>query len=120
IVAYDWVHKRWSGSVLLMAGCRLLLAISLASLPGHAPRRLFLAWAGALFAYIVVLSVLARREYAGDGEKARSGHTIRKLLAFIPFVDAAGLLVVQAWIPAALCALAVPGGKWAQRKAAAT
>jgi len=29
IVLYDWLHKRWAGSVLLMAGCRVLLAITL-------------------------------------------------------------------------------------------
>jgi hypothetical protein len=28
------------------------------------------------------------------------------------------LAAVSAWVPAALCALAVPLGKWAQRKAA--
>ena len=35
ILIYDWFHKRWTGSVVLMAGCRVLLALTVASLPGH-------------------------------------------------------------------------------------
>ena len=26
ILLYDWLHKRWTGSVVLMAGCRVMLA----------------------------------------------------------------------------------------------
>jgi hypothetical protein len=42
------------------------------------------------------------------------------MLAFIPFVDALALIASAAWIPAACCAVAVPFGKWAQRKAASS
>jgi hypothetical protein len=31
ILAYDWLHKRWAGSVVLMAGCRILLGLAVAS-----------------------------------------------------------------------------------------
>jgi hypothetical protein len=40
------------------------------------------------------------------------------MLAFIPFVDVLPLLYLGTWLPALLCALSVPLGKWAQRKAA--
>jgi hypothetical protein len=80
----------------------------------------FIAWLGALFFYIVVLSLLARREYHPGAPAEKLGKIVRKLLAFIPFVDAAALLASAAWIPAACCAVAVPLGKWAQRKAASS
>jgi hypothetical protein len=101
-----------------MAGCRVLLAVTVASLPGHGWRPEFLWWVGALFVYIVVLSLLARREYKPGAPAEKLGRWVRRMLAFIPFVDAIALAAVSAWVPAALCALAVPLGKWAQRKAA--
>jgi len=80
----------------------------------------FIAWLVALFFYIVVLSLLARREYHPGAPAEKLGKIVRKLLAFIPFVDAFALLASAAWIPAACCAVAVPLGKWAQRKAASS
>lgn len=135
ILAYDWIHKRWAGSVFLMAGCRALLAITLASLPGQGPGAAFWTWVAALFIYIVSLSLLARREnqlaqqlsssaLTGPGGASRPavkrGPSIRRLLAFIPLIDAAALLLTGAWIPALVCATAVPLGRWAQRLAAST
>ncbi len=120
ILLYDWLHKRWTGSVLLMAGCRVMLALTLATLPGQSMSRTFIAWLVALFVYIVVLSLLARREYLPGAPAEKFAKLVRKLLAFIPFVDASGLLASAAWIPAACCAVAVPLGKWAQRKAASS
>ena len=120
IVVYDWVHKHWSGSIVLMAGCRVLLALTVASLPDHQYRTAFLAWIGALFVYIVGLSWLARREYQPGAPAAKLGRVVGRLLAFIPLVDAIALLVVGAWWPAAACAAAVPLGRWAQRQAAST
>lgn len=120
ILLYDWLHKRWTGSVLLMAGCRVMLAVTLATLPGRAMGGAFIAWLVALFVYIVVLSLLARREYRPGAPAEKLGKIVRKMLAFIPVVDALALLASAAWIPAACCALAVPLGKWAQRKAASS
>ena len=120
ILLYDWLHKRWTGSVILMAGCRVMLAVALATLPGHATSRAFVAWIVALFVYIVVLSLLARREYHPGAPAEKLGKIVRKMLAFIPLVDAAALLAIVAWIPAVCCAVAVPLGKWAQRKAASS
>lgn len=139
IVAYDWIHKRWAGSVVLMAGCRVLLAVTISSLPGHVAGAAFWWWVGVLFSYIVTLSLIARREYtapsgASSGSTgianqnvvsapsyvAKGGLSVRRLLAFIPLIDALALLSIGAWIPALVCAAAVPLGRWAQRLAAST
>ncbi len=120
ILAYDWMHKRWVGSVVLMAGCRVLLAVTIASLPDHVARPQFLWWVGALFVYIAGLSLVARWEYKPGAPAAKLGRMVGGLLAFIPLIDALALLLVGAWIPAMVCAAAVPLGRWAQRLAAST
>jgi len=121
ILVYDWIHKRWIGAVVLMAGCRVLLAVALASLPGHGARSAFLWWAGPLFVYIITLSLIARWEYRAQSNRAASlGRMVGRLLAFIPLIDAIALLLTGAWAPALACAAAVPLGKWAQRLAAST
>jgi len=135
ILAYDAIHKRWRGAVILMAGCRALLAGALATLPGHGASAPFWWWVGALFAYIATLSLIARREYeiapaaavgAGEDRVAASrravnlGRWVGRLLAFMPLIDAAALLLAGAWTPAIACAAAIPLGRWAQRVAAST
>ena len=120
ILAYDWIHKRWIGSVVLMAGCRVLLACTLATLPGRGFPAAFGWWAGGLFAYIVTLSLIARWEYEPGAPAARIGRSVGRLLAFIPLIDAIALLLAGAWIPAIACAAAVPLGRFAQRLAAST
>ena len=62
IVAYDLVHKRTALAPLLMAGCRFLLYLvaGSAALGGISAKLLWCA--GALAAYIVGLSFIARRE----------------------------------------------------------
>jgi len=120
ILLYDWIHKHWAGSVVLMAGCRMLLALTIASLPGHLYRTAFMAWMIALFLYIIGVSVLARREYQPGGRAEKLGRLVGRLLAFIPLVDAIALVAVGAWWPAVACAAAVPLGRWAQRRAAST
>ncbi len=118
ILGYNWLHKRWTGSVVLMAGCRVMLAVTIATLPGHTFQPIFIAWITLLFFYIVVLSLLARREYHPGAPAEKLGKLVRKLLAFIPFVDVLPLVYIGMWIPALACALSVPLGKWAQRKVA--
>jgi 4-hydroxybenzoate polyprenyltransferase len=120
ILAYDWLHKRWIGSVILMAACRVLLACTLATLPGHGFSDALLAWLAALFVYIVTLSLLARWEYAPGAPAAKLGKAVGRLLAFIPLIDAVALLLWGAWIPALACAAAIPLGRFAQRLAAST
>lgn len=118
ILGYNWLHKRWTGSVILMAGCRVMLAVTIATLPGNYFSPIFIIWITILFIYIVVLSLLARREYHPGAPAVKLGRIVRKMLAFIPFVDVLPLLYLGTWLPALLCALSVPLGKWAQRKAA--
>lgn len=120
ITAYDWLHKRWAGSVMLMGGCRVLLALTLATLPGHALRPAFLIWIAVLFLYIVGLSLVARAEYAPGAAADRIGRTVGRLLAMIPLVDALALLAVGALLPMLACAAAYPLGRLAQRVAAST
>lgn len=120
ILAYDWIHKRWIGSVVLMAGCRVLLACALATIPGRAFSAAFIGWVAVLFAYIVTLSLIARWEYKPGAPAAKLGRAVGRMLAFIPLLDAGALLLVGAWLPALACALAVPLGRWAQRLAAST
>ncbi|MES2695694.1 MAG: UbiA family prenyltransferase [Verrucomicrobiota bacterium] len=121
ILVYDWLHKRWIGSVVLMAGCRVFLALAVASIVS--PKLLttpFLGWVSALFIYIVALSLIARWEYKPGAPAAKIGRSVGRLLAFIPLIDAIALLLVGAWLPALACALAVPLGRLAQRLAAST
>jgi len=120
ILFYDWLHKRWAGSVALMAGCRILLAVSIGTLPRQEMRTAFVLWLAGLFLYIVILSLLARREHRPGVSSGRLDRMVRRLLAFIPLVDALALLVIAAWIPALCCAVAVPLGRWAQRLAASS
>lgn len=120
IVSYDWLHKRWAGSILLMAGCRAALGLTLASLPGQRFTPAVLVWVCVLFVYIVVVTSLARAEYKPGAPAARLGRWVGRLLAFIPLVDALVVLAVGAWLPALVCAVAIPLGRLAQRLAAST
>lgn len=119
VALYDWLHKRWGGSVGLIAGCRVALALAVATLPGHAVSPGVGWWLAALWLYIVVLSVLARREYAPGAPAARLAGAVRWLLACIPLVDAAALLAAGAWPWALVCAAMIPLGRGAQRLLAA-
>ena len=119
ILAYDWTHKRWTGSVVLMAGCRVLLGLTVASMPGHGTTPALWAWLAALFVYIAGLSLLARREYVPGAPAARIGRSVGRLLAFIPLVDAAALAIAGAGVPALACALMIPLARWAHRRVAA-
>lgn len=119
VALYDWLHKRWVGSVGLIAGCRAALALTVATLPGHSLTPAVLVWMGALWLYIVALSVLARREYTPGAPAAKLAGIVRWLLAGIPLVDAAALLAIGAWPWALVCAAMIPLGRRAQRQLAA-
>lgn len=120
IVAYDVLHKRWAGSVVLMAACRGGLGLTVASLPGHRFTPALLLWVLAVSAYIVGLSLLARTEYRRGTQMPGVGRWVGRLLAFMPLIDATGLALVGAWTPALACASAVPLGRGAQRLFAST
>ncbi len=120
IASYDWLHKRWAGSVLLMAACRGSLGMTVASLPAQQLTPALLGWVLALSTYIVGLSVLARTEFRTGASRPGVGRWVGRLLALMPLVDAAALAVTGAWAPAAACAAAVPLGRGAQRLFAST
>ena len=120
IASYDWLHKRWAGSVLLMAACRGSLGMTVASLPGQQFTPALLGWVLALSTYIVGLSVLARAEFRDGGSLPDVGRWVGRLLAVMPLIDATALALVGAWAPALACASAVPLGRGAQRVFAST
>ena len=66
IVLYDLYHKKWTGSVIIMGACRLLLYLMAASavVPfNSAGPMLVLPYAVALGCYIVGITVAARLEH---------------------------------------------------------
>jgi hypothetical protein len=87
IVFYDLYHKQWSGSVLVMGACRVLLYLVAASAATADLDRVFLP-ALALGAYIVGITLAARLEHQNG--------TIPPLAALLAF----GCL----YLPALLCA----------------
>jgi 4-hydroxybenzoate polyprenyltransferase len=119
VALYNLVHKRWAGSVALIAGCRVALALAVATQPGHAPTAALGFWLLALWGYIGGLSVLARGEYSPGAPAARLGAAVRWMLACIPFVDSIALLVFGVWPWALVCASLMPLGRSAQRLLAA-
>lgn len=120
IVSYDWLHKRWAGSVLLMAACRAALGMTAASLPAQQFTPVLVGWVLALSTYIVGLSLLARSEFRRGIPVRAAGRWVGPLLALMPLIDAAALALVGAWGPAVACASAVPLGRGAQRWFAST
>jgi 4-hydroxybenzoate polyprenyltransferase len=120
IVSYDWLHKRWAGSVILMAGCRAFLGLTVASIVAEPLPAAVLVWVSALSAYIIGVSLLARAEYRAGSSAAALGRWVGRLLAFMPLVDAAALAAVGAWPASLACAAAIPLGRAAQRVAAST
>ena len=68
ILSYDAVHKKWSGSVLLMGACRLFLwwTIATAGAGGVSDLSpLVLVWSTALLLYIAGITFVARGEATG-------------------------------------------------------
>lgn len=62
IFLYDWLHKRWVGSVFLMGACRAFLLLSVASAMVNPPGWPVWLHAAAIFGYIVGLTFTARGE----------------------------------------------------------
>lgn len=81
ILAYDLYHKPWSGSVVLMGACRTLLYLAAASplvaRPWSSPA---LIPGLVLGAYIVGLSLMARREAPGNRHAASAAWPFLLLL----------------------------------------
>lgn len=90
IVLYDWSHKRWKGAVLAMGACRFLVyAVAASALIGGVVGMPVEVWvlAGALFFYVVGITIAARGESTGG----TVGWWGKRLLLF-PL--AAGIIVI--------------------------
>ena len=136
ILAYDWRHKETPWSVVVMGACRALLVLSGAAVAGGQWSASALGAAGALWIYIIALSLLARGEARPGGGWLRVlrpgwsvGRWVGEMLAAIPLVDAALLGGlgggVLGWSNRAGGAVAVSLALWPlcrllQRKYAAT
>ena len=69
ILAYDAVHKKWSGSVVLMGACRLFLWWTIASAGtdfGNSLSPLVYVWSIVLCFYIAGITFVARGEATGQ------------------------------------------------------
>src|SRR5579862_2400418 len=92
IALYDVVHKRTALAPLLMAACRFLLYVLAASVLNREGSPAVLWWGGALAAYIVGLSYLARGESTGG-----SATRWPTLLLFAPALVALIQRSAQPW-----------------------
>lgn len=108
IWAYDYVHKTWTASVLLMALARLLVyAVVALALTGGVSGLVWLA-AALQAAYVLVLSAVARAE-AHQPAGRYTWPVIPWLIALMPVVDGvmAGLWVHAGWFAAGLACAAL-------------
>ena len=112
IVAYDVLHKRWSGSVWLMGSCRFFLWLTAATAGKADLAPLTLAWSVVVALYVVGISLFARGESTGENHENRTsipllfGAPLFALLLFVYWnnlpplaqfaTNAAGL--VSAWL----------------------
>lgn len=86
VLLYDWLHKRWAGSVLLMGLCRALVYLASGSAVAsqtralEVPAALFVLAAGAVL-YIAGLTLVARGEHLGGGARLR---LLPRLLLMLP------------------------------------
>ena len=114
-----------------MGACRALLVLAVAQIFGlwEPPAFSVLVVAGALWGYIITLSLLARRESRPGGSFLRLlrpgwsvGRWVGEMLAAIPLLDAILILVLrpQSWAVAMICLLLWPLCRLLQRKYAAT
>lgn len=63
ILLYNLLHHRWSGAVIFMGLCRILVyAVAAASVAYPFDLHIFTKMGGGLFLYILLLTIVARRE----------------------------------------------------------
>lgn len=131
ILFYDFRHKETPWSVVVMGACRALLVITAANAVrwwgGVSPPVLMAA--GVLWAYIILLSLLARREARPGGGFLKAlrpewsvGRWVGEMLAAIPLLDALMILALSPgrWPVALICLALWPLCRLLQRKYAAT
>jgi 4-hydroxybenzoate polyprenyltransferase len=112
VLLYDFYHKPWSGSVLVMAACRVLLYLAAASPLAEDAAK---AWQGPalvpgllLGAYITGLSLAARQESRSAGQIAATGVAGRvpALLLMAPVFSA----LAEAGMMARVCPVPIAAG----------
>lgn len=131
ILLYDFRHKESPWSVVVMGACRALLVLAVAQVFGlwGPPVLPVVVVAVMLWIYIILLSLLARREARPGGSFLRLlrpkwsvGRWVGEMLAAIPLLDALLILLMrpQRWPVALICLLLWPLCRLLQRKYAAT
>ena len=90
VIAYDYLHKKWTGGFVLMGACRLLLWLGAATagkMDAVAPQTWI--WGLALFVYVMGISLFAR----GESQKRKTPARLSILLLFSsPLLALAGLI----------------------------
>ena len=129
VLLYNFRHKENPLSVVVMGACRALLVLSAAGAAGDWQRWQVLTAAAVLWIYIIMLSLLARRESRPGGGVLKAlrpkwsvGRWVGEMLAAIPLVDAALLLTLDGgcWPAVAVCVALWPLCRLLQGKYAAT
>ncbi|MEM6507736.1 MAG: UbiA family prenyltransferase [Planctomycetota bacterium] len=119
IVLYNRVHSTRPMCVILMAMCRFLVIVTVGAFVAPWPKDhawviLILGPASTLFLYTLAISIVARRE--AETKRLAGPKTIMNMIAAMPLLDAAWLLVMGLW-PASLFCVACAGlTKLAHRK----
>ncbi len=86
VLLYNWLHKRWAGSVLLMGLCRALVYLAAGSAAAARtgteglPAALLVLAGGAVL-YIAGLTLVARSEHLGEGARLR---LLPRLMLMLP------------------------------------
>ena len=117
ILAYDLRHKDNPWSVVVMGACRALLILSAAAVAGNALSWKTLTAAAVVWVYIILLSLLARRESRPGGSILKAlrpgwsvGRWVGEMLAAIPLLDAALLFALGSGTACLACLVAGTGG----------
>ncbi|MFG0329026.1 MAG: UbiA family prenyltransferase [Phycisphaerales bacterium] len=108
IVLYDWSHRAFSGAVALMGLCRALVyAVACAAIAWPIDDPVSLAViAGAMWAYITALTVIARFEARPQVDWTRWGGLILPPLGLLPLI----VLRPESWFVTSVFAVAATVG----------
>ena len=92
VILYDWLHKKWVGSVWIMGSCRTFLWCVAASAGGLEISNPILLGSLCLGGYVVGISLFARNESKKSENSSTSKLAI--LLLFAPCLLTLGLLIL--------------------------
>ena len=92
VILYDWLHKKWVGSVWIMGSCRTFLWLMAASAGGLQIMNSVLVTSLCLGGYVVGISLFARNESKRSENSSSSRLAI--LLLFVPCLLTLGLLIL--------------------------